>query len=73
MCTDELFQGFETKCNTLAGLWYGQEELGYPILLILLKCCTVMFCAADISQKVLLLQLRGYTLTYLRNVISFPI
>jgi hypothetical protein len=35
--TDELFQGFETICNTLIGLWYGQEELGYSVLLILLN------------------------------------
>jgi hypothetical protein len=39
--TDELFQGFETICNTLAGLWYGQEEVGYPALLTLLECCTI--------------------------------
>jgi hypothetical protein len=51
MFTDELFLGFETKCNTLTGLWYGQEELGYPALLSLLECCTVNFCASDISQK----------------------
>jgi hypothetical protein len=37
---DKLFQGFETVCNTLAGLWYGQEELRYPVLLILLECCS---------------------------------
>jgi hypothetical protein len=45
------------------GLWYGQEELGYPALLILLKCCTVNICAADISQKVIPLQLKWYALT----------
>jgi hypothetical protein len=32
MFTDELFEGFETICNTLTGLCYGQEELGYPAL-----------------------------------------
>jgi hypothetical protein len=35
--------------------------LGYPALLILLECCTINICAADISQKVILLQLKGYT------------
>jgi hypothetical protein len=35
MFTDELFLGFETIYCTLTGLWYGQEELGYPALLIL--------------------------------------
>ncbi|XP_023726224.1 uncharacterized protein LOC111874721 isoform X2 [Cryptotermes secundus] len=45
------------------GLWYGQEELGYPVLLILLECCTIKFCAANISLKVISLQLKGYTLT----------
>jgi hypothetical protein len=45
MITDELFQGFETIYNTFTGLWYGQEELGYPALLILLECCTIKFCA----------------------------
>jgi hypothetical protein len=61
MFTDELFLGFETVCFT--GLWYGQDELGYPALLILLECCTVNFCATVISQKVISLQLKGYTLT----------
>jgi hypothetical protein len=55
MFTDELFQAFET-CNTLTGLWYGQEELGYPVLLIQLECCTINICAAEISQKVISLQ-----------------
>jgi hypothetical protein len=36
MITDELFLGFEAICSTLTGLWYGQDELGYPALLILL-------------------------------------
>jgi hypothetical protein len=63
MFTDELFQGFETVCNTLTGLWYGQEELAYPAVLILLECCTINFCAADISQEVISLHLQGYTLT----------
>jgi hypothetical protein len=47
------------------GLWYGQEELGslgYSALLILLECCTINICAADISQKVISLQLKGYAL-----------
>jgi hypothetical protein len=61
--TDELFKGFETICNTLTGLWCGQEELGYPALLILLECCTVIICAAEISHKVISLQMKGYTLT----------
>jgi hypothetical protein len=61
MFTDELFEGFVTLCNTLTGLWYGQEELGYPALLILLASCTIHFCAANISQKVISPQLNGYT------------
>jgi hypothetical protein len=40
MFTDDLFQGFETICNILAGLWYGQEDLGCPAQL-----CTIKFCA----------------------------
>jgi hypothetical protein len=48
MFSDELFQGFEIICNILTGLWYGQEDLVYPALLILLGCCTIKFCAADI-------------------------
>jgi hypothetical protein len=51
MCINELFQGFETICNTFTGLWYGQEEFRYPALLILLEFCTLNICAADISQK----------------------
>jgi hypothetical protein len=47
--TDELFLGFETMCNALTGLWYGQGELGYPAPLILLECSIMNFCAADIS------------------------
>jgi hypothetical protein len=49
MFTDELFIGFETICSTLTGFWYGQDELGYPALLILLECYTVNFRAAVIS------------------------
>jgi hypothetical protein len=49
MFTDELFLGFETISSTLTGLWYGQDEFGYPALLILLECCTINFCAAVIS------------------------
>jgi hypothetical protein len=45
MFTDELFQGFETICNILAGLWYGQEDLGCPARLILPECCTIKFFA----------------------------
>jgi hypothetical protein len=30
MVTDDLFEGCETICSTLTGLWYGKEELGYP-------------------------------------------
>jgi hypothetical protein len=61
--TDELFQGFVKICNTSTGIWYGQEEFGYPALLSLSECCSISFCAADISQKVISLQLKGYTLT----------
>jgi hypothetical protein len=52
MFSDALFQGFDIICNTLTGLWYGQEDLVYPALLIMLGCCTVKFCAADISPVV---------------------
>jgi hypothetical protein len=38
--TDELFLGFETICSSPTGLWYGQEELGYPALFILQECYT---------------------------------
>jgi hypothetical protein len=41
MFTYEVFQGFEVICNILTGLSYGQEDLGYPALLVLLGCCTV--------------------------------
>jgi hypothetical protein len=44
------------------GLWYGQEVLAYPALLIVLECCTINICAADISQKVISLQLKWYAL-----------
>jgi hypothetical protein len=50
--SEELFQGFEIICNTPTGLWYGQEDLVYPALLILLGCCTIKFCAADILPVV---------------------
>jgi hypothetical protein len=63
MFTDELFLGFETICCTLTELWYGQEELGYPALLIRLECCLINICAADISRKVILLQPKRYTWT----------
>jgi hypothetical protein len=62
MFTDDLFEGFETVSNTLTVLWYGQEELGYLALLIRLECCTINICAANISQKVISLQLKGYAL-----------
>jgi hypothetical protein len=54
MFSDELrvFQGFEIICNTLAGLWYGQEDVIYPALLIRIGCCTVKFCAVDILPVV---------------------
>jgi hypothetical protein len=57
MFADELFLSFAT----LTGLWYGQEKLGYPALLILLECRTRNICAADISWKVISLWLNGYT------------
>jgi hypothetical protein len=63
MFTDELLLAFETICSTLTGLWCGHEKLGYHALLILLECCTINICAADISWKVILLQLKGYTRT----------
>jgi hypothetical protein len=61
--TDELFLGFETICSNFTGLWYGQEQLGYPAQLIVIESCSINICAADISQKVVSLQLKGYTLT----------
>jgi hypothetical protein len=63
MFTAELFIGLEKIYFNFTGLRYGQEELGYPALLILLGSCTVNICAADISQKVISLQLKEYTLT----------
>jgi hypothetical protein len=63
MFTDELFLGFETICSNFTGLWYGQEELGCDAIFILLESCTINICAADISQKVISLQLKRYTLT----------
>jgi hypothetical protein len=53
MFTDELFVGFETICSTLTGLWYMQEDLIYPTLLILLECYAINICAADISWIVI--------------------
>jgi hypothetical protein len=61
--TDETFKCFETLCNTLTGLWYGQEGFGYPALFILLEYCTINFCAVDFSKKAISVQLKGYTLT----------
>jgi hypothetical protein len=49
MFTEELYQGFETYVIFFTGLWYGQEELEYPALLILLEWCTINISAADIS------------------------
>jgi hypothetical protein len=63
MSTDELFLGFETICSNLTVLWYGEEQLEYPALLILLESCSINICAADFSQKVISLQLKGYSLT----------
>jgi hypothetical protein len=63
MFIGELFLGFETIYSTLTGLWYGQEKLGYPSLLILLECCTIDICGADISWNAISLQLKGYTST----------
>jgi hypothetical protein len=60
MFTDQLFIGFEAICSTLTGLWYGQEKMGYSALLIMLECCTIDIRAADISWKVISLQLKGY-------------
>jgi hypothetical protein len=37
--------------------------LGYPAVLILLECYALNICAADISLKVISLQLNGYTST----------
>jgi hypothetical protein len=63
MFTDELFQASETNCFTFMGLWYGQEKLEDPALLILIECYTINICAADISWKVISLQLKEYTST----------
>jgi hypothetical protein len=60
MFTEELFLGFETICSTFTGLWYGQEKLEYPALLILLECYIINICVADISWKAISLQLKGY-------------
>jgi hypothetical protein len=48
-------------CCTLTGLWYGQEKLKYAALLILIECCTVNICAADIFWKVISLYPKRYT------------
>jgi hypothetical protein len=56
-----LFLDVQTVYSTFTGLWYGQEKLGYPVLLILLKCYTINICAVAISLKVISLQLKGYT------------
>jgi hypothetical protein len=49
--------------SIFTGLWYGQEKLGYPALLILLECYAINICATDISLKVISLQLKGHTST----------
>jgi hypothetical protein len=73
------FKVLRQYVNTLTGLWYGQEELGYPALLVLLERCTVTFCAADISQKVISLQLKWYALTDFQfhvaifTILSYPV
>jgi hypothetical protein len=61
MFTYELFLTVEVICSTFAGLWYGEENSGYPALTILSGCCTVNIYAADISWKVISLQLKEYT------------
>jgi hypothetical protein len=63
MFTDKLFRGFGTIYSTFTGLCYGQETLEYPALLIPLECCTRNISAADISCKVISLELKGYTWT----------
>jgi hypothetical protein len=60
--TDELFLGFETICCNFTVPYFGQEQLGYPAQLIVLESGTINICAADISQKVISLQLKGYIL-----------
>jgi hypothetical protein len=44
--------------SNFTGIWYGQEEL-----LTQLESCSINICAAGISQKVISLQLKGFTLT----------
>jgi hypothetical protein len=61
MFTDELFPVVEVKYSTFAGLWQGEENSGYPTLMILSECHTVNICTVDISWKVILLQLKEYT------------
>jgi hypothetical protein len=61
MFSDELFRGFETVCYAFTGLWYGQEKLQYPALFIMLECCTRNIFAAEISWKVISLQVKRYT------------
>jgi hypothetical protein len=63
MFTDELFLGFEAIYSTLTGLWCGQEKLEYPSLSVLLECCIINRCAADIALKMIALYLKGYTST----------
>jgi hypothetical protein len=62
-CTMFVMFTFEIIYSTLTGLWYGQEKFGYPAPLILLECCTINICAADVSRKMSSLQLKGYTST----------
>jgi hypothetical protein len=47
----------------LPGCGMDKEMLEYRELLILLECCTINICAADISWKVISLQIKGYTST----------
>jgi hypothetical protein len=63
MLTDELFRCCETIPATLTGLCFGEAKLEYPALLILLEFCIINIFAADISWKVILLQLKGHTPT----------
>jgi hypothetical protein len=40
-----------TICSTLTGLWYGQEEVGYPALLILLELHNKLLCSKHSSES----------------------
>jgi hypothetical protein len=55
MFTEWLFLGVQTVCSIFTGLWYGQEKLWYPALLILPeiphnKClCSRHFSGSDFT------------------------